>query len=356
MTRINIGVLSLVGVALGVVPQAQQHQHPAGEKLGTVHFQTSCSSAAAGGVRPRAGLAAFVRVRPGHRADSPPPPRPIRRCAMAHWGIAIAAGPTRSPPTIRPPAQIQQGLDAIAQAEQIGAEDAIGSARTSRRRSKLYTRCAARSTSARASSRTRRRWPTSRRRTRTTARRPSSGRCRSPRRRCRLTRPTRTSSRPARFSRSSIPSQPDHPGITHYIIHSYDVPALAERAQSAAHRYAKIAPSAPHALHMPSHTFTRVGAWQDSIDTNIASAEAAGKGDARAEELHAMDYMAYAYLQTGQDRAAQAVMPAHSRHRRRVRSQRRGWARRPDRPVSSRSPRFRRGGRSSTATGRRPPR
>ena len=69
-----------------------------------------------------------------------------------------------------------------------------------------------------------------------------------------------------------------------------------------------IAPSAPHALHMPSHTFTRVGAWQDSIDTNIASAAAARKANARAEELHATDYLAYAYLQTGQDNAVQALM------------------------------------------------
>ena len=68
-----------------------------------------------------------------------------------------------------------------------------------------------------------------------------------------------------------IASQPDHPGLAHYIIHSYDVPPLADRALDAARRYAKIAPSAPHALHMPSHTFTRVGYWQDSIDTNIAS-------------------------------------------------------------------------------------
>ena len=72
-----------------------------------------------------------------------------------------------------------------------------------------------------------------------------------------------------------IASQPDHPGLAHYIIHSYDVPPLADRALEAARRYAKIAPSAPHALHMPSHTFTRVGYWQDSIDTNIASGAAA---------------------------------------------------------------------------------
>ena len=105
-----------------------------------------------------------------------------------------------------------------------------------------------------------------------------------------------------------LPAQPDHPGIAHYIIHSYDVPALADKAVAAAHRYAKIAPAAPHALHMPSHTFTRVGAWQDSIDTNIASADAARKANARGEELHAMDYMTYAYLQTGQDKAVQTML------------------------------------------------
>jgi hypothetical protein len=98
--------------------------------------------------------------------------------------------------------------------------------------------------------------------------------------------------------------QPDHPGLAHYIIHSFDVPALAPRALTAASRYAKIAPAAPHALHMPSHTFTRVGAWQDSIETNIASAAAARKDNAPSEELHALDYQVYAYLQTAQDAAA----------------------------------------------------
>src|SRR5262249_39943916 len=102
--------------------------------------------------------------------------------------------------------------------------------------------------------------------------------------------------------------QPNHPGLAHYIIHSYDVPPLASRALDAARRYATIAPAAPHALHMPSHTFTRVGAWQESIDANIASAAAARKENARGEELHATDYMVYAYLQTGQDRAVQNLM------------------------------------------------
>lgn len=99
-------------------------------------------------------------------------------------------------------------------------------------------------------------------------------------------------------------TQPDHPGLAHYIIHSYDVPALAPLAVTAARRYAKIAPAAPHALHMPSHTFTRLGYWQDSIDTNILSAAAARKAGSIYEELHALDYQAYAYLQSGQDAAA----------------------------------------------------
>lgn len=104
--------------------------------------------------------------------------------------------------------------------------------------------------------------------------------------------------------------QPEHPGLAHYIIHSFDVAALAPRALDAARRYAKIAPAAPHALHMPSHTFTRVGAWEESIDTNLASAEAARKDNATAEELHALDYQAYAYLQTGQDAAARRTVDA----------------------------------------------
>jgi hypothetical protein len=98
--------------------------------------------------------------------------------------------------------------------------------------------------------------------------------------------------------------QPDHPGLAHYVIHSYDVPALAPKAVAAARRYAKIAPDAPHALHMPSHTFTRLGYWQDSIDTNILSAASAKKAGVIYEEQHATDYQVYAYLQSGQDAAA----------------------------------------------------
>jgi hypothetical protein len=102
--------------------------------------------------------------------------------------------------------------------------------------------------------------------------------------------------------------QPNHPGIAHYIIHTYDYPALADKARAAAERYASIAPSAAHALHMPSHTFTRVGMWEESVNTNNRSVKAALSTGSIAEALHASDYMMYAYLQLGKDSDAKAIL------------------------------------------------
>jgi tetratricopeptide (TPR) repeat protein len=97
----------------------------------------------------------------------------------------------------------------------------------------------------------------------------------------------------------------------HYLIHTYDYPPLAERGLEAADRYAEIAASAPHALHMPSHIYTRLGLWDRSIETNRHSAEVARAGKDMNGELHARDYMVYAYLQTGRDEAArQAIAEA----------------------------------------------
>jgi tetratricopeptide (TPR) repeat protein len=101
---------------------------------------------------------------------------------------------------------------------------------------------------------------------------------------------------------------PNHPGLAHYIIHTYDVPALAEKALPAARAYAGIAPAVPHALHMPSHTFTRVGLWKESVATNIKSAAEAEKTNGTGEALHALDYQIYAYLQMAQDTQAKAVV------------------------------------------------
>jgi hypothetical protein len=99
-------------------------------------------------------------------------------------------------------------------------------------------------------------------------------------------------------------AQPDHPGVAHYLIHSYDYPSIAQQGLNAARRYASIAPDAPHALHMPGHIFTRLGLWDESIETNIRSAKVS---ENHAELLHAMDYMAYAYLQQGRDGEAKRV-------------------------------------------------
>jgi hypothetical protein len=102
--------------------------------------------------------------------------------------------------------------------------------------------------------------------------------------------------------------EPDHPGVTHYLIHSYDVPPLAPRGLPYARKYANLAPDAPHALHMPAHTFTRVGSWQESIDTNIRSHDVAMSRHDVGEALHAWDYEMYAHLQTAQDREAKKIL------------------------------------------------
>src|SRR2546430_12659336 len=93
---------------------------------------------------------------------------------------------------------------------------------------------------------------------------------------------------------------PDHPGVAHYLIHSYDYPSIAGKGMDAARRYSQIAPSAPHALHMPSHIFTRVGAWKESAQINERSAAAAGETEDPNDARHARDYSAYDYPQPGQ--------------------------------------------------------
>lgn len=112
-----------------------------------------------------------------------------------------------------------------------------------------------------------------------------------------------------------LPRQPAHPGIAHYLIHSFDYPELAELALPAARSYAKLAPGSPHALHMPSHIFTRLGLWDESIASNLASAEKARSytdhampGAVAFDELHAVDYLVYAYLQQGETDKARALV------------------------------------------------
>jgi len=298
-------VLALV--TLTTAAPAQQHPAPDLQRLGTVRFATSCSPAAQPGFNRAVALlhsfAFSLAVSEFNRvlgADL--------RCAMAWWGLAQSVWGNPFAAGIKPAAQIQRGLEAVGRARTTG---------TPTDRERRYIEAVARLYE-RADSTTQR--------ARLLAYRDAMGELAA-------REPADTeaaifhalslaiSADPADKTYTSQLAAgatlerlyailPDHPGLAHYIIHSYDVPPLAPRALAAAGAYSHIAPGASHALHMPSHTFTRVGAWQRSIDANIASAAAAQTEGATSEELHTGDYRVYAYLQTGQDSAAARLVAA----------------------------------------------
>ncbi len=288
---------------------AQEHDHAATsvEKLGTVHFQTSCAAA----VQPAFDRAVallhsfdFGRAIDGfdttRNADA--------SCAMADWGIALSRWGNPFAAGVKPATQAQLGREAIARATATPAK-------TDRERqyidaaAKLYADYEHVPQDARlrayrdAMAAVAARYPQDDEAaifyalSMAFAADPADKTYASQR-------------KGGAMLEKLFARHPDHPGLAHYIIHTYDLPPLADHALEAARRYAKIAPSAPHALHMPSHTFTRVGYWQESIDTNIASAAAAKRAGVTSEELHAIDYETYAYLQTGQDRAAGRLVDA----------------------------------------------
>jgi len=302
---IRISFVSFVLVVSVALPgKAQQHVHPQSERLGTVHFATSCTETA----QPQfdravallhsfefgAAIKAFDDTLTGDPS-----------CAMTQWGIALSRWGNPFAVGVRPAAQLQQGRAAVERARSIGAK-------TERERAyieaiaELYDQ------------------PDRPQQARMEGYRDAMGQ---------LSQRYRDDAEAAIFFALSLTAaedlndktyasrlravaileplfqqQPEHPGLAHYIIHSYDVPPLASRALDAAQRYAQIAPSAPHALHMPSHTFTRVGLWQQSIDTNIQSAAVAKEQKATGEELHASDYQMYAFLQSAQDAAAKRLL------------------------------------------------
>ena len=296
----------LVVIATATV-SAQQHDHPpaSAERLGTVTFQNSCSPQAQPAFNRAVALLhsfEFKRAIDGFEAALKTDPA----CGIASWGIALSHWSNPFTANIRPPAQLQLGLDAVQRAKAAGAKterergfiDAVSrlyaNANTLDQRARVI---AYRDAMADLAARN----PTDAEATifyalaLTASEEPTD------------------KTYASRLKAGAILEQlyrryPQHPGLAHYIIHSYDVPALADKALEAAKKYGTIAPSAPHALHMPSHTFTRVGYWQESIDANIASAESARRDKSTAEELHALDYQTYAYLQTAQDRKAKQVL------------------------------------------------
>ena len=293
----------------GGIGQEHDHMSTPGERLGTVHFETSCAAAAQPQFdRAVALLHSFEFGRAIDAFGSALKTDPS--CAGAYWGVALSRWGNPFAVGARGASQLQQGREAVDRARTVGAK-------TDRERAyigavaHLYVDAETASQAARAVA-----YRDAMATVAATYARDTEASIfyalaltasEDPRDKTYVSR-----TKAGAMLEHLVASQPDHPGLAHYIIHSYDVPALAPKALDAARRYAKIAPSAPHALHMPAHTFTRVGAWQESIDSNVASAAAARRDHATAEELHAMDYEMYAYLQTAQDTPAQALVDSLS--------------------------------------------
>ena len=305
MTRPSVAAVLLV--LSGSVAYPQQHAHPKpAETLGTVHFPTSCSPGVARqfdravtlmhSFEFGASIRAFNEVL---AADS--------TCAMAHWGVALSRWTNPMTAGNRSVAQLRAGKEAYDAASRLGA------GATERERGYIHAVGRLYDDFENKNQRTRI-VEYERAMSELAARHPSDTEA--------------TIFHALSLSAAALPTdktyanqlkagsileslwvkQPDHPGLAHYIIHSYDYPALADKAREAARRYASIAPSAAHALHMPSHTFTRVGMWEESVNTNDRSKTAALSTGSIAEALHASDYAMYAFLQLGKEREAKAVL------------------------------------------------
>jgi hypothetical protein len=291
----------LAGILLlGVLPANGQHQ---GHDLGSVHFPVSCTPAAQKTFGHGVALLHSFWYDEAEKAFSETT-RMDPHCAMGYWGIAMSLyHPVWVPPT---PDDLKKGIAAVEKAKSANAKTqrerdyiaAIGafykdSDRVAHHERALAWRNALEKVSVR--------YPEDQEAPIFFAlallgTAPATDRTYS------------NQKQAAEILNRILPDQPNHPGIAHYMIHCYDSPQLAILALPAARSYARIAPAAPHALHMPSHIFTALGLWQDSIVSNLASAAAARSyiakilpGATSQDQLHAMDYLVYAYLQTCQD-------------------------------------------------------
>jgi tetratricopeptide (TPR) repeat protein len=300
-------VLCLCGLvcSFGAWPQ-ETHSHPPPEKLGKVSFATSCAPRVAGDFERSVALLhsfAYTAAEQAFRNVAAADPA----CAMAHWGVAMSYyhqlwGPP-SPQELRDAhSEIDQAVrleSGASPREQQYIAAAAAYYRDAEKtpppaRAKAY--CEAMTEAARSN--------------------PNDTEVQVFYALSLLgTAPPEDAThakqkRAAEILEPVYRDNPQHPGAAHYLIHVYDSAELAPRGLAAARAYSKIAPSAPHALHMPSHIFTRLGLWNDSIASNMAARAAAHAQGDQGEELHAMDYLTYAYLQRGQVADAQRVVAA----------------------------------------------
>lgn len=297
-------ILALV-VLFPSLPAAQdQHNHPAPEKLGTVFFQTSCKPETQQQFNRAVALLHSFAYKAAEKAfhgvaEQDP------QCAIAHWGIAMTHYHQLWEPPL-PSAEILVGQKEIARAAMLqeASERERGFIRAL---SPLFEDASTVPYNTRASS-----YESAMRLL--AAANPKDVEVQvfyalalvsiaSP-----LDREHRKQKQAADLLEPLWRKFPDHPGIPHYLIHACDSQELASRGLTAARAYASIAPSAPHALHMPSHIFTRLGLWDDSIASNLAARSVAQHQGDTGEELHAIDYLVYAYLQSGRDQEAAQVI------------------------------------------------
>jgi hypothetical protein len=314
----KVCAMALAFVCLSTVAVADQveHQHGVPEKLGKVDFPVSCAAPVLQEFQRAVALLhsfAYADAEKGFGDVAAHDPK----CAMAWWGIAMtqfhpiwAAGNPAAEPS---PAEMKKGRDAAAKARRIGAptgreNDYIAAVEAFYKDSEGLDYPARARAFEKGMERAARRNPQDREAAIFHA----------------LAMLGTVSPEDKTYAKQKqaagilnrvLPDAPEHPGVAHYLIHSLDYPELASLALPAARAYSTIAPSAPHALHMPSHIFTRLGLWDESIQSNLASAASAREhvtalqpGTTSYNELHALDYLEYAYLQLGQDRSAEGVV------------------------------------------------
>jgi hypothetical protein len=303
MIRAAVALLTMTLEAGLAAAADEHHSHPVPERLGSVNFPTSCSVT----VKPAFDRAlallhsfAYTASEQAFRDVAARDPR----CAMAHWGIAMSHYHELWEPPVG--TELSEGAAQALKAAELPA----GSARERQfiDAVNIYYRDAGRdSPTVRAQRYARSMADVARNNPldaeaqifyalALVATAPAADRSHA------------NQKRAADILEPIYRNQPQHPGLAHYLIHAYDSAELAPRGLEAARAYSKIAPSAPHALHMPSHIFTRLGLWSDSIESNQAARAAAHLQGDIGEELHAMDYMTYAYLQRGRYAEAKNVV------------------------------------------------
>lgn len=279
---------------------AQEHQHPA-PRVGSVRFPVSCNAAAQERMHSAAAMLHsfwFPEARRAFESVAAADPR----CGMAHWGIALTH--LGNPLAGGSGAEAQAlGAAAAAEAVRVGARDA---------RDRAYIEAVATLFRDHAQVPVRQRLVAYEEALKGIVDAyPEDSEAKIFHALAMVANAPPTDKTYARQQAAAgvltklYEQQPDHPGLAHYIIHAFDAPSLAHHALAAARQYAAIAPAAPHALHMPSHTFTRLGYWDESIATNRRSADAEPVLGAKA---HPLDYLVYAYLQQGRSDSARAVV------------------------------------------------